>query len=325
MVQRALLGFLLWGLIFQGVLGGSIDNSIDLNFIYHNSPPTLATQELVPGSSTHFLAVEAGGKIWPTTTPQVVVLTDDGDLESCSVRHSNGTGLMIEDVAPINQAFRNITAHSYSVWRFTLPASASQTTIHYRIICVDTNQTVVLKTTSQTVNPLGQAYIADPVPSANDYSYTVGDHCGDGIKTGLEKCDGGTGCDATTCVCNTPGYYEGSGIHCVTQCGDNIKAGTEDCDNTTSPSCVSCTCSATNGYYPGSGVNCVTTCSDGKRAGTEECDGGTGCTGSCLCNGTAGYHPASSNGVHCVTTCGDGVRAGTEQCDANSAGCSSCV
>ncbi len=125
-----------------------------------------------------------------------------------------------------------------------------------------------------------------------------------------------------------------SPLFCCIECSDNIRAGSEECDSTGNGCRANCTCDASLGYSPapGGAATCATRmnryiyshpirfpptitnynsslyqylnieCGDNIRSGTEQCDNtaDTNCI-ACVCNTTAGFHPAGSNGRTCVS------------------------
>jgi hypothetical protein len=169
--------------------------------------------------------------------------------------------------------------------------------------------------------------------------------CGDGVKNGVELCDGS---DLGSASCTSvPGGFSGGTLACsgsctfntsgCYKCGDGVKNGTEACDGSDfgSATCASIkgagwtgplSCSACASIISSACMPPAPICGNGIKEAGEECDppevgsctvlgegysGTPGCSGSC----TITYDSCTP-----PETCGNGVVEGSEQCDGSPAG-----
>lgn len=136
--------------------------------------------------------------------------------------------------------------------------------------------------------------------------------CGDGVITGIEKCDDGNanpgdGCSAT-CRIELGFRCTGQPSVCTTVCGDGFLAGGEQCDD--------------GNTIPGDGCDAtchLEICGDGlvNNRGAEACDDGNTTPGD-GCNATCQVEPGfrcTGEPSTCTTVCGDHIIAGGETCD----------
>lgn len=133
--------------------------------------------------------------------------------------------------------------------------------------------------------------------SCNWDCLSYGPYCGDGVKSGTEKCDGTrTSEEACTTAQGLPGTYA---YVCNSTCGSETK-----------------TCVAKP--IAGGSSSAAAVCGNGVKEGAEACDSGSangqGCTA--VYGGTCQYCSKECK-VQSQTggTCGDGIRQLAEQCD----------
>ena len=132
--------------------------------------------------------------------------------------------------------------------------------------------------------------------------------CGDGVKNGLESCDGVGLCGAPGVDCGSPaptcadfGFESkpGQGLGCKAGCAWDLSG-------------------------------CVTTsCGNGVIDGAEQCDGtqlnGKQCADLGFNGGTLACKPDCTYDTSGCGYCGDGVKNGSEKCDGNDLGGKTCI
>ncbi|HUS30628.1 MAG TPA: hypothetical protein VMZ53_19095 [Kofleriaceae bacterium] len=145
--------------------------------------------------------------------------------------------------------------------------------------------------------------------------------CGDGLRDGVEPCEGD---DFGGMTCTDFGFTNPDGLACTDDChinkdnctggcGDNIKDQTELCDGTDIPAATTC---QTLGFYDAAGLECSPFCTfdvakctgfcgDGAQNGPEQCDA---------------FAPA---GQTCLDYSFDGGRLGCTLCAPGFEGCTS--
>ncbi len=170
-------------------------------------------------------------------------------------------------------------------------------------------------------------------------------HCGDGVRTGLEACDGADLGDAS---CQDLGFYGDTGLVCSDyctfdatactggRCGDDVRQGVESCDGIDfgGKSCLAF------GFHGAPGLTCNDAClidvggcaaqgicGDGQKNGAEACDksdlGGKTCLDFdyYVAEGLACNAACALDTTGCAGICGDGVRDLGEACDCGGAPC----
>jgi hypothetical protein len=143
-------------------------------------------------------------------------------------------------------------------------------------------------------------------------------YCGESSDLEIPKeCDGGAGCNETSCECDsTHGYIPLIPIqpYCF-GCGNEIyDPPLEECDS--GVGCLSnCLCDSHLGYVPTKppSINC-NGCGNHILDVGEECDSGLGCLSNCTCDRTQEYVPITPPSLNC-TKCGNSILDVGEQCD----------
>jgi hypothetical protein len=143
-------------------------------------------------------------------------------------------------------------------------------------------------------------------------------YCGESNDLEIPKeCDGGAGCNATTCECErTEGYTPLIPIesYCF-GCGNGIyDPPLEECDS--GLGCLpNCLCNLQLGYRATSppSKNC-NGCGNSILDVDEECDSGLGCLSNCTCDEAHYYVPSQPLSLNC-TKCGNAILDVGEQCD----------
>lgn len=136
--------------------------------------------------------------------------------------------------------------------------------------------------------------------------------CGDGVKNGLEQCDGtglcGIDADCAGATCADFGFPENSGLACTFDCTlDLTGCDTATCGNGTINGDELC-----DGVSLG-GKACNDLDGDGVLGEPGDFDGGTlGCATDCTLDTSGCY------------VCGDGVKNGDELCDGDDTGTETC-
>ncbi len=137
--------------------------------------------------------------------------------------------------------------------------------------------------------------------------------CGDGVKNGLEDCDGVGACGgAVQCddkQCTDFGFASTSGLACTVTCSFDFSG------------CDTSTCG--NGTIDGAEV-CDTAALGGKRCDDLDGDGTLGEAGD-FAGGTLACRGDCTLDISLCEYCGDGIKNGTEACDGLATGGKTCV
>jgi cysteine-rich repeat protein len=123
------------------------DNNVLWNQIYFNDGTADPTTETVPSKTYKFLN-PSSGTISSSTTFDVYMLADLGDLTSASIRFWDGataTSIPMSWVdVTTSVAVHGAAAHKYAIWKGTIPAHAKGT-YYFRIYAIDGTATATLK------------------------------------------------------------------------------------------------------------------------------------------------------------------------------------
>jgi hypothetical protein len=201
---------------------------------------------------------------------------------------------------------------------------ASQTCVDGRVCasnthCDDANHRCITdeQTAACAVLPDGEMCTVNGVVGACVVGACILPACGDGLRTGVEICEGD---DLAGETCASLGYYQAtSGLACNSDCtfntdgcteicGDGIINGSEDCDGDALGG--DCT---TAGFYDAPGLactkfctwnvaSCVGKCGDGMIQGGEVCDGAppqNGCLSYAFDYGAIGCALCGPEFTHC--------------------------
>jgi hypothetical protein len=226
-----------------------------------------------------------------------------GDCAATSVT-VQWNGQQIENVSVVYGSVQNV--------EISLDSSAISS-----IIRGGTNTVSLVPTQSGVCDVVGGVNFG-PYPNSTALFQIELIYCGNSNDLETPKeCDGGAGCNETTCLCDrTHGYTPLIPIqpYCF-GCGNEIyDPPLEECDS--GVGCLSnCLCNSQLKYRPTTppSINC-NGCGNGILDIGEECDSGLGCLSNCTCDRMQQYVPTTPPSLNC-TKCGNAILDVGEQCD----------
>ncbi|MBN2392269.1 MAG: alpha amylase N-terminal ig-like domain-containing protein [Anaerolineae bacterium] len=155
---------------------GSNDGNIQWDELYHNASGYDPTQEFVPDESYTFRDVHPDGVIYDDTQVNLTLMTSQYELDGAYIK-AYGTStqwLAMSWYKNWTGFFHSQASHTYDLWRGTIPAHPTGTTVYYRLQLYDNSNYVYLVASGGTSNPLGQPVVSGEF-DGSDWSYTVMD------------------------------------------------------------------------------------------------------------------------------------------------------